>query len=48
MAGSSEQARAQGVGRTTTEGDDMTKYHLEVFAALHFARLMMRLGVGRK
>jgi hypothetical protein len=27
--------------------DDMSQYHLEVIAALEFARLMMRLGVGQ-
>lgn len=26
----------------------MTKYRLEANAALHFAMLMMRLGVGQK
>jgi hypothetical protein len=40
------------VGRTTNEGDDMTKQqrlrmtgHLENFASLQFALLMLRLGV---
>lgn len=27
--------------------DDMTRYHLENIAALHFTMLMMRLGVKR-
>jgi hypothetical protein len=46
VEGSGEQARAQGVGRTTTEGEHVTQYHLELIAALEYARLMMRLGVG--
>jgi hypothetical protein len=28
------------------DSDDMTQYHLELIAALEYARLMMRLGVG--
>jgi hypothetical protein len=49
VAGSSEQARAQGMGRTTTEGDDMTQQQIcERIATLHFAMLMMRLGVGMR
>lgn len=31
-----------------TQGDDMTKYRIEAIAALHFALLMMRLGVKQK
>jgi hypothetical protein len=35
------------MGGTTTEGDDMTQQQIyERIAALEFARLMMRLGVG--
>jgi hypothetical protein len=36
------------VGRTTNEGDNMTRYRLEAIAALQFAQLMMRLGVKWK
>jgi hypothetical protein len=37
------------LGATTTEGDDMTHQQIyERIAALHFAMLMMRLGVGMR